>query len=253
MCGRFSNLLTWQEIHDLYDIHEDQVAPNLAPRSNIAPTQSSLVIRRDDAGPQGKPRRMVSMLRWGLVPFWAKSPRELKISTSNARAETITTKAAYRDAIRKRHAIAPVCGWFEWTGEKGAKKPWRFVRVDGAPVSLAAIWERWTPRADAMTNPTAGGGSAGAPVAEDDLGPLESFSIITTDASADTAAIHDRMPVVLEKGDLDLWLDPDPAQLDRQLALLRPAPAGTIRYFPVSPEVNSWRNTGLDLVREVAR
>ncbi len=233
MCGRFSNRLTWQEIHDLYAIHDDFPAPNLQPRSNISPTQAALVVRRDaDTG-----RRTAAFLRWGLVPFWAKSPKDVKMTTINARGETIASKPAYREAVRKRRAIVPACGWYEWTGEPGSKQPWRFVRTDGDPLSLAAVWERWSPK-------------PGVPEAEG-LDPVESFAIATTAASPDTAQIHDRMPVVLEKQDLDLWLDPDPKQLERQLALIRPAPAKSIRYFPVSTKVSSSRNEGPELVEEI--
>ena len=230
MCGRFSNRLSWRELHDLYDL--SNVPMNLDARANIAPTQSSLVIRRDADG-----ARRASMMRWGLIPFWAKDPKKLPMMV-NARAETITTLASYKDAVRKRHALAVACGYYEWTGEKGAKQPWRFVRQDDKPITLAAIWETWKPKEGVAE--TAG------------REPVESFAIVTADPSSDIAHIHDRMPVVLDHSDFDLWLDPDPALLDRQLALLRPASVGTLRYFPVSTRVNSSKNEGPDLIEPIA-
>lgn len=233
MCGRFSNRLTWREIHDLYAIHDDFPAPNLEPRSNVSPTQKSLVVRLDPASG----RRQALFLRWGLIPFWSKSPKDMKLTTINARSETITSKPAFRDAVKKRRAILPVCAWYEFTGEPGAKQPWRFVRVDGEPISLAAVWDRWLPKGEAEEGEASG--------------PVESFAIATTSASADTAEIHDRMPVVLEKSDIDLWLDPDPNVFERQLKLLKPAAPGTIRHFPVSKKVSSSRNEGAELIEPI--
>ena len=102
MCGRFSNRLSWRELHDLYDL--SNVPMNLDARSNIAPTQLSLVIRRDAEG-----KRRASMIRWGLIPFFAKDPKKLPMMV-NAKAETITKLPSFRDAVRKRHALAVACG-----------------------------------------------------------------------------------------------------------------------------------------------
>ena len=230
MCGRFSNRLSWREIHDLYEL--SNLPMNLEPRSNIAPTQSSLVIRRGEDG-----RRRAAMMRWGLIPFWAKDPKKLPMMV-NARVETVATLASFREPVRKRRAVAVADGYYEWTGEKKARQPWRFVRRDGGPLSFPALWDAWTPKGDAG----AAWGTA----------PIESFAIVTAEPSADIAHIHDRMPVLLETGDVDLWLDPDPALFDRQIALLRPAPAGTLRVYRVSPQVNSAKNEGPDLVEAIA-
>ena len=132
--------------------------------------------------------------------------------------------------------ISVACGWVEWTGEKGAKQPWRFVRVDGQPLSFAAIWDRWSPK-------------SGVKEAEG-LDPVESFSVVTTEASPDTVTIHDRMPVVLEKADR-IERFADLALIDRQIALLKPAPVGTLRFFPVSTRVNSSRTEGPELIEPI--
>ena len=227
MCGRYSNRLSWREIWELYNLSNEPM--EIEPRSNIAPTQSALVIRRDQEG-----RKFASMMRWGLIPSWAPDPKKLPMMV-NAKAETITKLPSFRTAVRKRRAVSASCGWIEWTGEKGSKQPWRIVpRGNDPALSFAAIWESWTPKAD---NVEAWGKD-----------PIESFAIITTTPSADIAHIHDRMPVVLSPSDVDLWLDPDPAQFDRQLALLKPAPVGTLRYFPGSSRVNSARNEGPELI-----
>ncbi len=230
MCGRFSNRLSWSELHALYALSNAPM--NLDPRSNVAPTQQSLVIRRDADG-----KRRASMMRWGLIPFFAKDPKKLPMMV-NARVETVTTLPSFRDAVRKRHALAVACGYYEWTGEKGAKQPWRLVRQDDKPITFAAIWEAWTPKGEAV----AAWGEK----------PVESFTIVTAAPSPDIAHIHDRMPVVLEQPDFDLWLDPDPALFDNQMALLKPSQPGTLRYFPVSTKVNNSKNEGADLIAPVA-
>ena len=211
MCGRYTQLLTWQELVELYRL-TDVVAPNLPARYNIAPTQAVPVVRQETGG------RRLAQLRWGLVPAWAK---DLKIGAQmiNARAETVAEKPAFRAAFRQRRCLVPASGFYEWQKGPAGKQPYYVTLADG-PMTFAGLWEAWR-----------------APEGE----TVESFSIVTTEANAAITAIHHRMPVILKPGDFDAWLDP--AGEARQLqALLRPYPAAATRARPVSTRVNSVRN-----------
>ena len=148
-------------------------------RFNIAPTQEAPVIR---VGKEGA--REVALLRWGLVPFWAK---DLAVGTRmiNARAEGVEAKPAFRAAIRARRCLVPATGFFEWKGIAGRKQPFAITLPDRPLFAFAGLWETWKP-------------SAGEPV--------ETFTIVTTDANDAVAEIHDRMPVILPREAEDAWL-----------------------------------------------
>ena len=161
-------------------------------RFNIAPTQEAPVVRRDPHG-----AREVALLRWGLVPAWAK---DLKVGTKmiNARCEGVEAKPAFRAAIRERRCIVPATGFFEWQGEAGRKQPFA-ITLPGQPLfAFAGLWERWQ-------------AAEGEPVA--------TFTIITTEANGAVARIHDRMPVILPMDAVASWLAAPP---DEAHALLKP-------------------------------
>jgi putative SOS response-associated peptidase YedK len=166
-------------------------------RYNIAPTQDAPVVRLAKDG-----TKEVAMLRWGLVPFWAK---DLAVGTKmiNARCEGIAEKPAFRQALEKRRCIVPATGFYEWRGERGRKQPYAVTFPDHPVFGFAGLWERW--------HPTQGE-------------PVDTFTIVTTDANATVARIHDRMPVVLTPGQADAWLSGDSAQAR---ALLRPYEGAT--------------------------
>ena|SRR5689334_3869152 len=171
-----------------------RVPPDTAIRKrfNIAPTQEAPVVRVSRTG-----EREIAMLRWGLVPAWAK---ELRVGTKmiNARAEGVDAKPAFRDAVKRRRCIVPATGFFEWQGEPGRKQPFA-ITVPGQPLfAFAGLWERWKP-------------------AEGEA--VETFTIVTTDANEAVARIHDRMPVILPPDAVDAWLTAPP---EKALALLRP-------------------------------
>lgn len=182
-------------------------------RFNIAPTQEAPVIRAAKDG-----AREVAMLRWGLVPFWARDP---KIGTTmiNARSEGVEAKPAFREALKQRRCLVPATGFFEWQGEPGRKQPWA-ITVPGQPLfAFAGLWERWKP-----------------PAGE----PVETFTIVTTDANEQVARIHDRMPVILPMDALDTWLA-GPADEARQL--LKPW-EGELSLRAVGRYVSNVKNEG---------
>jgi putative SOS response-associated peptidase YedK len=190
MCNRYRHTLGW------YDIHEDfsqlriplkfpQAAPNLEPRPDIRPTNTAPVIRPIDAA---DPAAGVGLyeLRWWLIPFFhKKTVKEWKPMCTNARSETVATTAAFRESFKRRRCLVPADGFYEWTGEKGAKTKHLITPADGAWFCMAGLWDR----------------------AETADGPVESFTILTTAAGEDMAGIHDRQPVILERADWGRWLD----------------------------------------------
>lgn len=215
MCGRFTQMMTWEELHALYAIHE-RPRSNLEPRYNIAPTQTIAAVVEAEG------ERRLEAMRWGLVPAWWKKPLKDLPSTFNARAETVAEKPMFRSAYKARRCVVPASGFFEWTGEKGHRQPWYITRADGQPLSLAGLWERWS-------DPETG---------EDIL----SATIIVCEANAFMSKLHHRMPVVLAAEQIGDWLDaPRPE-------LLVPAPEGSLQAWQVSPQVNSSRYQGTDTV-----
>jgi len=187
------------------------VHDRIRKRFNIAPTQEAPVVRAADGG-----ARAVAMLRWGLVPSWAK---ELAIGTKmiNARSETVEEKPSFRNAFRHRRCIVPATGFFEWQGEPGRKQPFAITVSDRPLIAFAGLWESWRPK---------------------DGDPVETFTILTTDANAAVAAIHDRMPVILPEADREAWLT---ASAEVARTLMKPY-AGPIVARAVRKLVGNPRN-----------
>jgi putative SOS response-associated peptidase YedK len=180
-------------------------------RFNIAPTQEAPVIRAEAGG-----ARELRLLRWGLVPSWAK---DLKVGTKmiNARSEGAEEKPAFRAAIRQRRCVVPASGFFEWQGDAGRKQPFAITVPEQPLLAFAGLWERWKPR---------------------DGEPVETFTIMTTDANEQVARIHDRMPVILPMDAIDTWLT-GPAEAAR--ALLKPW-AGPLQLRAVGRLVSNVNN-----------
>ena len=212
MCGRYSITTPLEAMRGLFDF---EGTPNLAPRYNVAPSQSVPIVRRRE----DEAVREIVQVRWGLVPGWAK---DLSISAKliNARAETVAEKPSFRSAFKRRRCLVPADGFYEWRRESEAKQPYRIARADGGVFAFAGLWERWE-----------------APEGE----TVESCTILTTQANAALAPIHGRMPVVLEPGAYGPWLDPA-AEPERLHALLVPAPDETLTAYKVSTRVNNVRN-----------
>lgn len=223
MCGRYSLTSPVDALRRLFQFDN---SPNVPVRVNIAPTQDVAAVRTR-AG-QGDRRELV-FLRWGLIPSWAKSA-EMSAKTINARCETVAEKPSFRAAFRRRRCLIPADGFFEWRSEAGGKQPYRVVRRDQETMAFAGLWETWQ-------NPQ-------------DKEEISSCTILTTEASADIADIHHRMPVILEIESFSPWLDPggDPTDVKK---LLRPLPEGRLTCYPVSKAINKVANGDPQLLTPV--
>jgi putative SOS response-associated peptidase YedK len=217
MCGRFCSTLPPDLVKRLFNTEGD--LPNLGPSWNLAPSQDAMVVRRH---PETGARRL-DVLRWGLVPHFTK---DLKAAPKpiNARAETVATSGLFRGAFAARRCIVPAGLFYEWQKVGEVKQPYAIARSDGSPLAFGGIWEGWR-----------------SPDGE----VLRTFAIITTPANREMSTLHDRMPLVLEEPDWCLWLGEDDGDAAE---LLRPAPDGTLRAWPVSPRVNSPRNNDASLI-----
>jgi putative SOS response-associated peptidase YedK len=195
MCGRFARKSTQEVLADWFGLELEEM-PCFAPSYNAAPQSVQPVVRLNrDSG-----KREVALLRWGLVPFWAKDAK-IGYNTINARAEDVASKPAYRDALKKRRCLVPADAFYEWQRlDPKTKQPFAFALTSGEPFAFAGLWESWRPKEGA---------------------PLETFTILTTDPNQLMEPIHNRMPVILKPKDYDRWLDPgDPAR--PPVELLRP-------------------------------
>jgi putative SOS response-associated peptidase YedK len=192
------------------------------------------------AGPGGEAREL-RVVRWGLVPSWAKD-RSIGSRLINARAETVEVKPAFRRAFAHRRCLLPADGYYEWqrldaaTGASGAKQPYFICRSDGAPLAFAGLYELWRDK----------------DLPEDhEQAWLWTATIITTSAPDELGRIHDRMPMVVQPDQWADWLDPsddDPAGL---MPMLAPAASAGLISYPVSTAVNSVRNNGPQLIERV--
>ena len=221
MCGRFVRQSTQEVLSDWFGVELEEM-PWFAPSFNVAPQSIQPVVRLSrDSG-----NREFALLRWGLVPFWAKDSK-LAYSTINARAEEAATKPAFREALKKRRCLVPADAFYEWKRlDARSKTPFAIALTSGEPYSFAGLWESWRPK---------------------DGEPLETFTILTTDPNEVTAPIHNRMPVILEPKDYDRWLDAGD-QARPPVDLLRPYPAERMRAWPVSDRVGNVRNNDPQLL-----
>ena len=220
MCGRFGTPFTSVDLADALAAVWNFPEPQL-PRFNVAPTQHAPVLLQKEG------RRVLDMVRWGLIPSWARDG-SIGNKMINARAETVVEKPSYRSAFAKRRCLVPAGGFFEWKREGKVKVPHWIHPAEGGPITFAGLWESWRPAPDAEW--------------------VQTFTIITTTPSAEVAGIHDRMPVIVAPGDRSEWLDPaSPAEA--LAALLRPAPDGYLTTYPVSTAVNRPTYDGPDLIQ----
>ena len=214
MCGRY----TVTRPSDLLEELGVETTEPLQASYNVAPTQKVPVVRATaGAEPEtGETAREAVNLRWGLIPFWAK---DIKIGNRmiNARSETVATKPAFRNSLRRKRCCVLADGFYEWKKLESGKQPYHIHLTDQRPFVFAGLWDRW------------------------DKGPIdliESFTILTTRPNDKVAELHNRMPVILTPDAIDLWLDPAIDDASRLVKVLEPYAAEEIDFYPVSKMVN---------------
>jgi putative SOS response-associated peptidase YedK len=215
VCGRYYRRSDKQRIAEAFKLGKLPEGFVLPPDYNVAPSTFQPVIR----GERETGARELVMMRWGMVPYFAKSATAFKgFSTINAKAETIATNPTWRTPFRRRRCLVPADGYYEWKAIGAKKKqPYAFAIASGQPFAFAGLWDAWK-------NPEGGW--------------LLSYSIITTDANELSATVHDRMPVILRPVDYDRWLSRDEA--DRPpIDMLRPYDARQMTAHPVDPRVGN--------------
>ena len=185
--------------------------PQLAPRYNIAPTQDVPIVRRSAGG-----ERELVHVKWGFVPRWARDP-SIGAHMINARAETLSTRYAFRNAFARHRCLVPASGFYEWCATPHGKQPMHIGMSDGCPFGLAGVYERWLSSQGEV---------------------LDTCAIVTTAAPASMQTIHDRMPVIVSPTSYDRWLDPSNDDVDDLLAPF----CGELQIYPVSTRVNAVRN-----------
>ena len=212
MCGRFTLRSSGEAVAEAFGLPE---VPDLWPRFNIAPGQPV-------AGVWQQPRvegREFALLLWGLIAAWADDP-SIGNRLANARSETAATKPSFRRAFRSRRCLVVADGFYEWQKINGRKQPF-FVGLRGdRPFGLAGLWERWDKHGE----------------------PVESCTILTTDANELMRPIHERMPVIVQPEQYGLWLDPRSQDTEKLVELLRPYPSTGMLAYPVSTLVNNPKN-----------
>jgi len=214
MCGRFAFYSPGEATAALFGA---PAAIDIEPRYNIAPTQYVAAVRNDD-----EQQRELVLLRWGLVPFWAKDP-SIGNRMINARAETVAEKPSYRAAYRHRRCIVLADGFYEWQRQGDQKIPYYISLASGEPFALAGLWEQWKDKQSDTI--------------------LQTTTLITTEADGFMASLHHRMPVVLQPETADEWLHGSTDLLDNLADRTPP-----LQAWPVDRRVNNARNEGEDLI-----
>lgn len=219
MCGRFALRTPPNRLAQEFHVAE---VPEMEARYNIAPSQDVLAVRGAAGGREAK------LLRWGLIPSWAKDA-SLGAKLINARSETVEEKPAFREAFKHRRCIIPADGFYDWKRVGNRKQPYFFRLRDERLLGFAGIWEKW----------------------RDDRETIESCTILTTAANEAVSPMHERMPVILRPEDYDLWLDEDVRKRDLVKELLEPYPAPEMIAYPVSTLINSPMSQGEKLIEPI--
>jgi putative SOS response-associated peptidase YedK len=223
VCGRFTQQRPASELAEIFEA--EPLVDDPGGHFNVAPTDEALVVvQRAD-------RRAVTAYRWGLIPHWAT---DAKVGSRmfNARAETLTSSPAFREAFRRRRCLVPVDAFYEWKREGSLRQPYLVTQADGRPLALAGLWAGWhDPSTDAVRR---------------------TFTIVTTAPNEALADLHDRMPVVVPEDAWARWLTPGVAGTDELLGLLEPNEVVDLRIQAVSHLVNDVRQDGPALVQPLA-
>lgn len=222
MCGRFTNTAKVKDIEKEFKV--GKLNPKIfSERYNIAPSQEIAAVLEQDG------ERIVSNLKWGLIPHWSKDD-SFASKLINARAETIAEKPSFRDAFKTHRCIIPATGFYEWDKKsKGAKQPYYFYLKDKDVFGFAGLWSEWTDKESGEV--------------------IETCTIITTEANSVLEPVHDRMPVILKEKDYDDWLDEKEHNTGYLQKLLVPFPASAMKSHPVSRLVNSPGENSPELIK----
>jgi len=226
MCGRSSLTKTEKEIESRFQAtfySEELERYNPLPNYNVAPTQMMPVITQDDA-------HRLKILRWGLIPFWAKD-RTIGTKMINARSETLTEKAAFKNLLKSHRCIVPMDGFYEWQKSGNQKVPYRMITTDQDIFGVAGLYDTWKD--------------------PDSREVVHSFTVITVGANKLMESIHDRMPAILTKSNERMWLDPEIKPQDA-VQLLLPYADQDMKAYRVSPKINSVKEQGAALIVEVS-
>ena len=226
MCGRYVRRSDKQRLAEHFRLHPGSM-PDFGISYNVAPQTFQPIVRlNSDTG-----EREIVMMRWGLIPAWSRNAK-IGYSTINAKAETVATTPAFREAFKSRRCLIPADAFYEWQKiDAKTKQPFAIGMKDGSPYAFAGLWERWRDPASKE--------------------PLETFTVITTDANELLEAMHDRMPVILAPKDYDRWLQPgDPARPPTDL--LRAFPADQMIAWKVDRKVGNVRNDDSGCIASLA-
>lgn len=207
MCGRFTRLYTWKQLHDLLNLQYPPAA-EMRPSYNVAPSQLTDVCRLTEKG-----ERELVQMRWGLSPAWSASDSPAPI---NARCETVATSPMFRRAFQSRRCLVPASGFYEWQRTGQHKQPYYIHPLNDELFFFAALWER----------------------SGENEGVTDTFTILTTGPNQLMANIHNRMPVIIRAADIPLWL----STTQPPERLFEPYPAEETAAHTVSSRVNSPRN-----------
>ena len=228
MCGRYGRRADKQRIAEWMQTHNTNVFDDsyFAPSYNIAPQSLQPVVRLDSETGQ----RELTIMRWGLVPFWAKDAK-IGYSTINAKSETVTTSPAFREAMKRRRCLVPAEWFYEWQKiDAKTKQPYAVGLRDGSLFAFAGLWEAWKDKSKDQV--------------------LETYTVLTTDPNELMEPIHNRMPVILAPKDYQRWLEPgEPTHLP--VDLLRPYPAEEMKAWKVGNAVGNVRNNAPDLITPI--
>jgi putative SOS response-associated peptidase YedK len=212
MCGRFTLTRSAAEVAEHFGLDR---LPDLAPRFNVAPTQEAPIVRVRSTG-----QRVLERRRWGLVPPWAKDVA-VGARMINARVESVAERPAFRDALRRRRCLVPADGFYEWQGRAGRRRPHHLALPGGGLFAIAGLYERWL----------GPGGEA-----------VDSFTLLTRPAQGAVAALHDRMPLIVDPAGYSAWLDRTATEPAALLAGLPEALGTQLVARPVDTRVNDVRN-----------
>lgn len=229
MCGRFTLSQPPETIADVFRLAD---APHLEARYNIAPTQlvpGVVCVPQSFSQSSEQCVRQLQLLRWGLVPSWAKD-LAMGARLINARAETVAEKPSFRSAFRHRRCLVVADGFYEWQRQERKKQPFYFRLLDGQLFAFAGLWECWkNPEGETVV----------------------SCTILTTEANELMRPIHDRMPVILDPKDYDLWLDPAVHKAERLQQMLCPFRSEAMTAYPVSTQVNKPTNNSPECINSL--